>query len=93
MAGDLLRRRGARILARNLSVDGGELDLVAEIGGEWVAVEVRSRTGYDALDAFGITKADQVWRLARSAGCVRVDLVAVTFFPDRVDLRWVPGIG
>ncbi len=42
-AGRYLRRRGYRILARNLRTRLGEIDIVAEHDGFLVAVEVRSR--------------------------------------------------
>lgn len=40
-----LAERGWRILDRNWRIKGGELDLVAEDGGEIVFVEVKSRQG------------------------------------------------
>lgn len=43
-----LRRVGYRILGRNYSCPGGELDLVALDGREIVFVEVRSTAGVDA---------------------------------------------
>jgi Holliday junction resolvase-like predicted endonuclease len=83
------------VLARNLAVDGGEIDLVVQLGGVQVAVEVRSVLGRDpAVLAFDGAKADRVWRLARRTRppCARVDLVAVRFDRHGVDVHWVPGV-
>jgi len=40
---EALRRRGYRVLARNVRLRRGELDVVAEEGGDLVFVEVKSR--------------------------------------------------
>ncbi len=87
----LLRSHGVRILARNVEVDGGEVDIVGVDQGTSVAFEVRSRTRGDARDAFDESKARQVRRLADALGLDRVDLVAVELRADRVDVRWMPG--
>jgi len=101
LAVDLLSRNGARIVARNLVVKGGEVDVIAEIDHTRVVVEVRSITGRDGpgtlpsahpLDAFDEAKARQVRRLASMLGCNRVDLVAVRFHRGGVDLHWVRNI-
>lgn len=88
-----LTARGAKVLGRNLAVDGGEIDLVVVTGGVQTAVEVRSSTG---VLEFGIlfpaTKLTRVKRLARTAGCRRVDLVAVGFSRDAVTVRWFPDV-
>ena len=42
MAARVLRRRGYRILARNVRTPAGEVDLLAEEGGQTVLVEVKS---------------------------------------------------
>ncbi|HEY5685973.1 MAG TPA: YraN family protein [Acidimicrobiia bacterium] len=88
-----LTARGAKVLGRNLAVGGGEIDLVVAAAGVPTAVEVRSSTG--TLE-FGIlfpaTKLTQVRRLARTAGCRRVDLVAVGFSRDAVTVRWFPDV-
>ncbi len=47
-AARFLRRRGFRILARNVNLPAGELDLVALDGRTLVFVEVRSTEGNDA---------------------------------------------
>lgn len=91
----MLVRHGMVVMARNLAVGRGEIDVVARDGRTLVAVEVRSRRRGDPLDAFGDPKHRQVAVLARllDPPCGRVDLVAVRFGEDAVELRWVPGIG
>lgn len=49
-----LRRSGYRILARNLRTPAGEVDILAEEGGQTVLVEVKTGTGpVAAPDAIG----------------------------------------
>lgn len=101
LAEALLVRHGARVVARNLKVGGGELDLVVDLGGERVVVEVRSVTGEarpnsaDPTMSFDDAKARQVRRLAGllDPPAARVDLVAVRFHRRGVDLHWVPAAG
>lgn len=93
-----LERRGHSVLARNVVVGRGEIDILAEIGGERVVVEVRSRWAVssesppDPLDVFGVAKARQVRKLATSSSvrAHRVDLITVLFHRDGVDLFWAP---
>ncbi len=87
-----LVRRGCHIVARNLVVPNGELDLVVLDGRQRVAVEVRSRWGEDPLVAFDDSKLERVRRSARAAmpRCSRIDLVTVRFGRDGVDIRWLP---
>jgi Holliday junction resolvase-like predicted endonuclease len=97
-ASSFLQRRGCDILDRNLSLDVGELDILANIDGEKTLVEVRSirsRSGRTwlpphPLDAFDYRKARQVRKVARSFGCRRVDLITVRFHDGGIDLHWVP---
>jgi Holliday junction resolvase-like predicted endonuclease len=92
LAASLLRRHGARILHRDLEIGGGDIDLVVDLAGARVAVEVRSRWVADPLEAFDRSKLDRVWTLARMAGCGRVDLVAVRFDRRGAELHWIPGV-
>lgn len=93
IAAAYLSERGVKILARNLTVESGELDIVGTVGGRRVAFEVRTVTGdRDPLDAFDQCKYDRVWRLARHARCSRVDLVAVGIGPLVAEVRWVPSV-
>jgi putative endonuclease len=62
-----LRARGYRIRARNVRCPLGELDVVAEQGGELVFVEVKTRSTTDRgapFDAITPAKRRRLWRLA-----------------------------
>lgn len=95
LACQFLVRRGLMVVARNVEVAGGEIDLVARHGRTMVAVEVRSRWMDDPIDAFDHDKHRQVAALARMLDppCGRIDLVAVRFHLGGVDIRWVPAVG
>jgi putative endonuclease len=92
LAAGFLVRRGCEIVARNLVVPNGELDLVMLDGRRRVAVEVRSRWGEDPLVAFDDSKLERVRRAAHAASprCSRIDLVTVRIRPEGVDIRWLP---
>jgi putative endonuclease len=95
LAARLILSRGGKILAKNVRVGRGEVDLIAGLGGERVVVEVRSVTNPGGpLDvspsaAFDQAKAAQVRRLASRVGCRRVVLIAVRFDAKGVDLHWM----
>jgi Holliday junction resolvase-like predicted endonuclease len=82
------------VLARNLNVGRGEVDVLALIGGTRSVVEVRSvRQGpewIDPISAFDVAKSRQVRGLAAQIGARRVDLVTVSFSPSGVDIHWLP---
>lgn len=95
LAAALLHANGLVVLARNVRVGRGEIDLVVGDRGSRVAVEVRSITGSQPLlEVFDEAKAAQVWRLAGEIRppCRRVDLVAVRFGPRFVDLHWLRAV-
>lgn len=92
VAAAFLSRHGVDVVARNVDVEGGEIDILVLHNGERVAVEVRSVTGReDPLGAFDRGKAAQVSRLAGRVGAGRVDLVAVRLDGRAAELRWVRG--
>jgi putative endonuclease len=96
LAAAFLERRNADIIARNVRVGRGEIDLVVELGGRRVAVEVKTiQTGGldDAAFAFTPIKAAQVRRLAGRLGIHRVDLIAVSLGSSGVAIRWIPEVG
>lgn len=62
-----LRRRGYRILVRNVRCPMGELDLVAEHAGYIVFLEVKTRTGTDFGAPFDAISPAKQWRLSRLA--------------------------
>ena len=64
-----LRRRGYAIVARNVRIAGGEIDLVALDGDTVCFVEVRARSSEDVgspLESVGSKKQRQLTKLARS---------------------------
>ena len=64
---EALRRRGYRVLARNVRLRRGELDVVAEEGGDLVFVEVKSRRSVaygTPAEAVGFQKQRTLVRLA-----------------------------
>ena len=71
LAAHFLSRRRARIVARNVRVGRGEIDLVIALGGQRIAVEVKTvQTGGldDPAYAFTPSKAAQVRFLANQLG-------------------------
>ena len=87
-----LAARGLHILDRNVTVTGGEIDLIARDGTRRVAVEVRTITGGgDPIDAIDESKRSHVNSLAAGAGASRVDLVGVALDRDALVVHWVPG--
>ena len=97
LAVGFLVRHGVVVLARNLSVGRGEIDVLALIDRIRSVVEVRSvRQGsewIDPISAFDDAKSRQVRHLAGRVGAQRVDLVTVGFSPAGIDLHWVPWAG
>lgn len=88
-------RRGASIHDRNLRVQGGELDLLASIDGERVAIEVKTSSVEsvgDPEDHFDAEKQRRVRRLAGSVGAYRVDFVGVEVSSQGVNVRWLPRV-
>jgi putative endonuclease len=66
IAAHRLEAAGLRILARNVRVPGGEIDLLAEEGDDLVFVEVRTRKGIDgsAVESLSAAKLRRMWRSA-----------------------------
>lgn len=95
VAADFLVKRGAALIARNVEVDAGELDLVVDFDGEPAVVEVRSARRADVVaDLFPYSKERQVRRLAAllEPPVFRIDLVTVLMTPDGVRVRWHPRV-
>ena len=87
-----LRRKGYRILERNVRAGRYEIDIIARYRDELIFVEVRSRSAEDAIapeDTIGPVKQEHVRRavehyLARRPGppvYARIDIVAVILPP------------
>ncbi|MCS7173904.1 MAG: YraN family protein [Armatimonadetes bacterium] len=97
-AADLLRRKGYRLLDRNVRFPFGELDLVCEQAGVVVFVEVKARSGTahgHPFEAVTPRKQKQLGRLAlaylQRKGFVnrpcRFDVVAVHLDPEGRPVR------
>jgi putative endonuclease len=84
-----LERTGLRVVARNVRLPGGEIDLVCRDGDVWVFVEVKARQpGWDAAPAAAVSWQKQRrlvrlaqrylrWRGLRDVR-VRFDVVEIT---------------
>ncbi len=87
-----LEDKGLRIVATNVRVGRGELDLLAVDGSQKVAVEVRTRVGGpDPVDAADNAKRSQASSLAREVGADRFDVVGVRMDLAGMDVHWIPG--
>lgn len=92
LAAAVLARHGIRVVARNVAVAGGELDILAIDHGSRLVIEVRTITGPgDPIEAYGAAKAAQVGRLARLIGAERIDLMAIRLRAEAAEIRWVKG--
>lgn len=86
----VLRDRGLTIVARNVVVGRGEVDLIGRSRTGRVVVEVRTVRGGLRLDErFPHAKRRQVGALASTLGVHRVDFVAVALSSDGVDVHWL----
>ena len=92
LAAQYLRRHEYRILARNWRCRDGELDIVAERGGEVAVVEVKTRSSTEyghPFDAITPLKAARLRRLAvqwlEECGmpCVRLRIDAIAVLAPR----------
>lgn len=91
-AATFLRRKGYKILARNVRAGRNEIDIIARHGKVLVFVEVRSRTAADAIapeDSIGPIKQQHVRQAAKfylatlkgpPPDC-RIDAIAVLLLP------------
>lgn len=101
LAAAYLRGLGMRIRHRNFRARNGEIDVVAEIDGRMVFVEVRSRGRSDRispLDSIGADKRKRVRRAVtaylRATGRpadtdLRIDAIGVTFDDGLVRLEHI----
>jgi putative endonuclease len=82
-----LRMKGYRILARNYSARGGEIDLIARRGSNIIFVEVKYRlTLVDAMMAIDTWKRQRVSRAARAWLSANPWAAALTLRGDAVYL-------
>lgn len=101
-AAEALRRAGLRVVARNVRLPHGEIDLVCRDRERWVFVEVKCRRadwGDAPAAAVSWAKRRRLVRLAqhylkwkaRADAPGRFDVVSVTVLPDgRTECRHIP---
>lgn len=88
-----LSSHGLHVLDSNLTVGGGEVDLVALDGRQRVVIEVRaSTTRHDPIDAVDDAKRRRVRLLASRLGAHRADFIGVGVSSSGIDVHWVPGL-
>jgi putative endonuclease len=94
IAAAFLESHGLEVIARNVEIERGEIDVIARDRGQRVVVEVRTVTGGgDPIDAVDPAKRRRVRDLARSVAAGRVDFVGIRVGVDDVMVHWVPGCG
>lgn len=96
-----LSRRGYEIVERRLRVRGGELDLVARDGKEWVFVEVKTRADNSMGSAAEAMTRGKIARFARAVRmyayshglekqAIRLDVIAIDFAGDEPTIQHFP---
>jgi putative endonuclease len=96
LAADFLARHGAVIVGRNVTVGRDEIDLLVDIGGRRVAVEVKTGLGGVAPEEhFDAAKQSHLRRAVSQLDppAARIDLVSVVFGRDGATVRWIPDAG
>ncbi len=95
IAARFLEQRGAVIVDRNVQIGHDEIDLVARVEGQVVAIEVKTGVGPESRpwENFDDDKNARIRRAAGALSIRRIDLIAVEFATDGVTVRWLPGIG
>ncbi|MFO7300443.1 MAG: YraN family protein [Actinomycetes bacterium] len=88
-----LASHGLQVVATNVRVGRGEIDILALDHGVRVAVEVRTSRGReDPVDAADPGKRRRASRLAWQAGARRFDVIGVGVGDGVVEFHWVPGV-
>ena len=86
IAENYLKKKGYTILGRNIKTPFGEIDILAEINGEKIVVEVKGGTAFNPVENFTLKKFERVYKSAlyilRSED-FRIDLIVV--FKGRID--------
>jgi putative endonuclease len=99
IAAMFMERHGARVVDRNVRVGHDEIDLLVELDGRRVAVEVKTAVANGAIarpeEAFDDVKVRRIRRAASGLDppAARIDLITVIMAVDGVDVRWSPGAG
>lgn len=91
LAEQFLKKKGYRILGRNIRMKFGEIDILAQKGEDIVLVEVKTKTSlqfgqpYEEVDYF---KKKKLWNLARALSQrypnqnIRIDVVSIMMKED-----------
>ncbi|MCK4850815.1 MAG: YraN family protein [Phycisphaerae bacterium] len=101
LAEKFLKKKGLRILARNINTGPAEIDLVARHRRELVFIEVRSRWSESEVRPEETVNRSKQQRLIRGAQAflksrrwedrpVRFDVVAIDGFTDPPVIRYIP---
>jgi putative endonuclease len=95
VAAGFITRRGGIIVGRNLRVGHNEIDVLAEVEGERVVIEVKTAASWHGGNAgsnFDDAQAHRVRDAARSLQppVARVDLICVTVDRSGIGIRWSP---
>ena len=95
VAAQFLERHGAIIIDRNRRVGRDEIDLIARVDGQLIAIEVKTGLGPGTRpwENFDDDKTARIRRAARALSIHRVDLIAIELTSDGVTIRWLPGVG
>jgi Holliday junction resolvase-like predicted endonuclease len=82
------------VLDRNVRVGRGELDLLVELAGQRVAIEVKTRWSGDGRSSFTADKQAAVRQAARSLRppVHRLDLISITLDSEGYEIRWLPRV-
>jgi putative endonuclease len=81
LAEDYLLAIGARLLERNYRIDYGEVDLLLEHEGDFVAVEVKTRDVHDFVEPEEVIRRRQLVRIERAMRTYAMDT-------DRLEMPW-----
>lgn len=96
LAAEFLVRRGASVLDRNVRIGRDEIDLIVQLEGRRVAVEVKSGLGAVAPEEhFDHAKETNLRRAVRGLEppVGRIDLITVVFSRRGATVRWIPDAG
>lgn len=91
IAAAYLAGKGLRIVARNVLVEGGEIDLIVLDRADQVAVEVRTVTSGTVLRQFDHRKVAHVRQLSTKTipPSSRLDLVGVELGREQIGVWWL----
>lgn len=91
VAAAFLQRRGAVVVARNVELPAGEVDLVVDFPSERAVVEVRTARREDvAPELVPMAKESQLRRLAAMLDppVFRIDVITVLVAAGGIRVRW-----